>query len=113
MVFCSFPWLSAIAVTVIECLSSAVFSCDTLLSMIVMLASVEAFLSSWLSSRFVIEKSRFCKVAILVSDFDSLSRSVLPDASELVSALDGVLLISWGDVHDRGFSGPIHGEVLW
>ena len=95
-----------------ECLSSAVFRCSTL-SMAVMLASVKAFLSSWLSRRVVIKKSRFCKVAMLVSDLDSLSRSVLPDACELVSELDDVLRISWGAGHDRGISGPIHGEVLW
>ena len=113
MVLCSLLYPSAMTLTVVECLSSAVFSWCTLLSMAVMLASVDAFLSSWLSRRVVIVKRRFCRVAMLDSDFDSLSRSVLADACELVRELDGVLLVSCGVGHVRGISGPIHGEVPW
>ena len=101
------------AVTVVVCLSSEVLSWCTLLSMAVMLASVFAFFSSWLSMRVVIENRRFCRVAMLDSDLESLSRSVLPDACELVRELDGVLLASCGVDHVRGVSEAVHGEVLW
>ena len=71
-----------------ECLAIVVFRASTLLSMAEMLASVEAFFSSWVSRRVVIEYSRFCSVAMLDSDCDSLSRSVPVDACELVSEVE-------------------------
>ena len=93
-----------------ECLVIAVFSYKTLLSMAEMLVSVVAFFSSWLSRRDVIEYRTFWRVAMVDSDLDSPSRSVLIDARELVSELeDSVDEASFGSGQVLGFQAASSG----
>ena len=61
----------------------------------------------------MIESRRFCNVAMLDSDFDSRSMSMLVDACELVSELEeGVDSDPFGSGQLLGFSGDFQQGVV-